>query len=152
MRNRKTAAGTKIMNREYHKCRSTRLGREMDLLVFGHVGLPVLVFPTSGGRFYEFEDRGMIAAFAAKLDAGRVQFFCADSVNDESWYKRKAPPRQRIARHMQYEEYVLSEVVPFIRQKNPDPRLLALGCSLGGYHAVNIALRHPEIFTGFVSL
>jgi esterase/lipase superfamily enzyme len=152
LRNRKTGAGTKIMNREYHKCRSARLGREMELLVFGHAGLPALVFPTSGGRFYEFEDRGMIAAFAAKLDAGRLQFFCVDSVNDESWYNRKAPPGQRIARHMQYEEHVLSEIVPFIRQKNHDPRLLALGCSLGGYHAVNIALRHPEIFTGFVSL
>ncbi len=31
----------------------------MELLVFGHAGLPVLVFPTSGGRFYEFEDQGM---------------------------------------------------------------------------------------------
>jgi len=152
LQNHKAGAGTKIMNREYHKCRSSRLGREMELLVFGHAGLPVLVFPTSGGRFYEFEDRGMIAAFAAKLDAGRVQFFCADSVNDESWYNRKAPPRQRIARHMQYEQHVLDEIVPFVRQKNPDPRLVALGCSLGGYHAVNIALRHPEIFTGFVSL
>jgi esterase/lipase superfamily enzyme len=27
-----------------------------------------------------------------------------------------------------------------------------LGCSFGGYHAVNIALRHPDVFTGFVSL
>jgi esterase/lipase superfamily enzyme len=117
------------MNREYQKCRSSRLGREMELLVFGHAGLPVLVFPTSGGRFYEFEDRGMIAAFAAKLDAGRVQFFCADSVNDESWYNRKAPPRQRIARHMQYEQHVLDEIVPFVRQKNPDPRLVRLGAA-----------------------
>ena len=140
------------MNREYHKCRSRPLGREMELLIFGHAGLPVLVFPTSGGRFYEFEDRGMIAAVAPRLETGQLQIFCADSVNDESWYNRNAPPRQRIARHKQYEEHVLDEVVPFIRQKNPDARLLAFGCSLGGYHAVNIGLRHPEIFSGFVSL
>ena len=37
------------MNREYHKWYSPRLGRDMELLVFGHAGLPVLVFPTSGG-------------------------------------------------------------------------------------------------------
>ena len=115
------------MNREYHKCRSSRLGREMELLVFGHAGLPVLVFPTSGGRFYEFEDRGMIPAVAGKIDAGLLQFFCVDSVNDESWYNRHAPPRQRIARHMQYEEYLLHELVPLILQKNRDPRLMALG-------------------------
>ena len=100
------------MNREYYKCRSTRLGREMELLVFGHAGLPVLVFPTSGGRFYEFEDRGMIAAVAGKINAGLLQFFCVDSVNEESWYNWQAPPRQRIARHMQYEEYLLNELVP----------------------------------------
>jgi esterase/lipase superfamily enzyme len=39
-----------------------------------------------------------------------------------------------------------------VRQRNSDARLIALGCSFGGYHAVNIALRHPEIFNGFVSL
>jgi esterase/lipase superfamily enzyme len=151
-RNRKSSSEAESMNREYHKCRSSRLGREMELLVFGHSGLPVLVFPTSGGRFYEFEDRGMIAAVAGKVDAGQLQFFCVDSVNDESWYNWQAPPRQRIARHMQYEEYLLHELVPIIRQKNRDPRLIALGLSFGGYHAVNIALRHPEIVSGFVSL
>ncbi|MGA2571707.1 MAG: alpha/beta fold hydrolase [Terracidiphilus sp.] len=140
------------MNREYHKWHSARLGREMELLVFGHAGLPVLVFPTSGGRFYEFEDRGMVAAVAEKIDGGQLQLYCADSVDAESWYNLKALPRQRIARHMQYEEYLLNEVVPLMRQRNPDPRLTAFGCSFGGYHAVNLALRHPEIFLGFVSL
>ena len=48
---------------------------------------------------------------------------------------------------MQYEEYLLDEVVPLIRQKNSDSRLVALGCSFGGYHAANIALRHPDIFS-----
>jgi esterase/lipase superfamily enzyme len=124
----------------------------MELLVFGHAGLPVLVFPTSGGRFYEFEDRGMIAAVAGKIDAGLLQFFCVDSLNSESWYNRNALPRQRIKRHMQYEDYLINEVLPLIRQKNPDPRLLAFGSSFGGYHAANLALRHPEIVTGFVSL
>ncbi|MGA2206142.1 MAG: hypothetical protein ABSG10_05370 [Terracidiphilus sp.] len=39
------------MNREYHKGRSSWLAREMEMLVFGHAGMPVLVFPTMGGRF-----------------------------------------------------------------------------------------------------
>src|SRR5580704_506556 len=106
------------MNREYHKWYSPRLGREMELLVFGHAGLPVLVFPTSGGRFYEFEDCGMVAALADKIDAGRLQFFCVDSVNLESWYNLRLPPRLRIARQMQYEDYLLREAVSLIRQKN----------------------------------
>jgi esterase/lipase superfamily enzyme len=140
------------MVREYHKWHSPRLGREMELLVFGHAGLPVVVFPTSGGRFYEFEDRQMIAALSGKIDAGRLQVFCVDSVDMESWYNKQVPPRWRIARHMQYEDYVVQEVVPLIRQKNGDARLVSLGCSFGGYHAVNIALRHPDVFSGFLSM
>jgi len=140
------------MVREYHKWFSLRLGREMELLVFGHAGVPTLVFPTSSGRFYDFEDHGMVAALAGKIEAGEVQLFCVDSADAESWYNRRIVPRARILRHMQYEDYLLEEVVPLIRHKNADPRVTAFGCSFGGYHAVNIALRHPEIFTGFVSL
>jgi esterase/lipase superfamily enzyme len=140
------------VNREYHKQYFSPLGRAMELLVFGHAGLPVVVFPTSGGRFYEFEDRGMSAALADKIDTGQLQIFCVDSVDMESWYNRQAPPRWRIARHLQYEAYLLTEVVPFIRSKNTNPSLTALGCSFGGYHAANIALRHPDVFTGMLSL
>jgi len=140
------------MVREYKKSDSSRLDREMELLLFGHAGLPVVVFPTSGGRFFEFEDRGMVEAIAPRIEAGQLQLFCLDSVDMESWYNQSVPPRGRIVRHMQYEEYVLGEVVPLIRQKNSDPRLTALGCSFGGYHAVNIALRHPDVFTGLLSL
>src|ERR1700689_950968 len=49
-----------IMNREYHKWYSPALQREMELLVFGHAGVPMIVFPTSMGRFFDYEDRNMI--------------------------------------------------------------------------------------------
>jgi esterase/lipase superfamily enzyme len=124
----------------------------MEMLVFGHGGVPVIVFPTSCGRFYEFEDRDMVGAIAGKIDAGQVQLYCVDSVDAESWYNRNVPPRWRIARQVQYEAYVMDEVVPLVREKNSDTHLATMGCSFGGYHAVNVALRHPEMFTGFLSL
>ena len=140
------------MKREYHKWFSPALGREMEMLVFGHAGLPALVFPTSCGRFFEFEDRGMIHAVEDKLEHGRLQLFCVDSVDSESWYNRAVPPRWRIARHVQYEQYIMQEVLPFLRQKNRSPQLAAIGCSFGGYHALNIALRHPDVFTAMLSM
>jgi esterase/lipase superfamily enzyme len=140
------------MHREYHKWHSTRLNRDMELLVFGHGGVPVLVFPTSGGRFYEFEDRGMAASLNGKIDAGQIQLYCVDSIDMESWYNRQVPPRWRIARHVQYDDYLIHEVVPLIRLKNRDPHLVALGCSFGGFHAANIAFRHPDVFTGLLSM
>jgi len=140
------------MNREYHKWYSSRLGRDMELLVFGHAGLPVMVFPTSGGRFFEFEDRKMISALGGKIDAGEVQIYCVDAVDNESWYNKQVSPRWRIARHVQYEDYLIHEVVPLVRQKNHDWHLVSLGCSFGGFHAVNVALRHPDVFSGFLSM
>jgi esterase/lipase superfamily enzyme len=140
------------MKREYHKWYSERLGRDMELLVFGHDGLPAVVFPTSQGRYFEFEDRGMVDAMRDKLEGGRLQLFCVDSVDAESWYNRGVPPRWRIARHLQYESYVMEEVLPLIRQRNGRPHLATVGCSFGGYHAVNIALRYPDRFSGFLSM
>jgi len=140
------------MNREYHKWWSPRLGRDMELLVFGHAGVPTVVFPTSQGRFYEFEDRGLVGAIAHKIDNGEVQLYCLDSVDSESWYNRGVGPDWRIARHVQYESYVMDEVLPLVRQKNWSPHLASLGCSFGGFHAMNIALRHPDRFTGCLSM
>lgn len=141
------------MKREYHKWFSPSLGRDMELLVFGHAGLPALVFPTSCGRFYEFEDRGMVNAVHDKLVHGHLQLFCVDSVDGESWYNRTVPPRWRIARQVQYEHYIMNEVLPLIRQGHgPQCALASIGTSFGGYHAANIALRHPDIFTAMLSM
>jgi len=56
------------MHREHRRWRSPSLGRDMDMLIFGHAGARVLVFPTSMGRFFEWEDRGMIAALGEHLE------------------------------------------------------------------------------------
>ncbi|MBI3998423.1 MAG: esterase family protein [Armatimonadetes bacterium] len=130
------------MNREYSHWVSPNLGRSMETLVFGHAGAPVLVFPTTMGRFYQHEDFGVVAALTSKIDAGLIQLFCLDSVDAESWYNRAVPPRQRVLRHLDYERYILQEYLPFIRQRNPGP-LLVTGTSFGAYHAVNFAFRHP---------
>ncbi len=122
------------------------------MLLFGHDGVPIVVFPTSCGRFYEFEDNGMVGAVWQKLERGEIQLFCVDSVDAESWYNRNVPPRWKIARHMQYEKYVMDEVLPLVRRLNRNPKLAALGCSFGGYHAANISFRHPDVFTGFLSM
>ena len=55
------------MIRDHHKWFSRSLDRDMEMLAFGHEGPPVIVFPTSMGAFFEYEDRGMIGALADKL-------------------------------------------------------------------------------------
>jgi esterase/lipase superfamily enzyme len=140
------------MNREYHKWYSSRLNREMEMLVFGHAGLPLLVFPTSMGRFFEYNDRGMIDAVRDKFEHGQLQAFCVDSVDSESWYNKGIHPHDRVTRHMQYESYLLDEVLPFLRHKNWSQRIVTTGCSFGAYHALNLALKHPEVITDCVCM
>lgn len=118
----------------------------MELLVFGHAGARMLVFPTSMGRYYEYEDRGMIDALAEPLENGQLQITCVDSVDAESFYCRWCHPSGRIVRHMQYEDYVVNEVLPLTRSLNDNPFMIAHGCSFGAYHAMNIAFRHPNLF------
>jgi esterase/lipase superfamily enzyme len=134
------------VHREYHRWWSPRLQRNMDLLVFGHSGARVLVFPSSMGKFYEWEDRGMLDAIGDMVSLGWFQLYCVDSVDSESWYCDWAHPGGRAWRHVQYESYILNEVLPLSRAKNPNPFLISTGASFGAYHALNIALRHPYLF------
>jgi esterase/lipase superfamily enzyme len=134
------------INREYHKWWSVRLNRAMELLVIGHAGAKVLVFPTRGGRFYEYEQMRMPLVLREKIENGHLQFFCVDGIASESYYCWWAHPEGRIQRHIQYEEYILHEVFPFMERKNAHPCVIAHGCSLGAYQAANIAFRHPHLF------
>jgi esterase/lipase superfamily enzyme len=140
------------MNREYHKWWSSRLGRDMELLVFGHGGMPMLVFPSSMGRFFEYEDAGMIRSIADRFEHGHLQAYCVDSVDGESWYNKRAHPADRVRRHVTYESYVIHEVLPLIRLKNPSRDLAVTGCSFGAYHTLNFTLRHPDLVTHCVCM
>jgi len=140
------------MRRDYIKWYSPSLHRDMELLAFGERGFPAVVFPTSGGRFWEYEDRGMIHALASKIERGELQIICADSVDRESWYNRGIHPADRVHRQNAFDAYLTRELVPFVRDRTSWPQMATTGCSFGGYHAINFALRHPDIVTYAVSM
>lgn len=117
----------------------------MEMLLFGHAGAPVIVFPTSQGRYYEFEDRGMVDVLRGHLEQGWIQLICIDSVDAESWYCSWAHPSGRVHRHTQYQQYILNEIVPAINQLNGNQFWMTTGASFGAYHAVNFALRYPGL-------
>ena len=61
----------------------------------------------------------MVEALADKVDAGYVRLFCVDSVDEESWYATWKQPRDRISRHLDYERYLVEEVIPKLPER-PD--------------------------------
>lgn len=140
------------MHREYHRWYSPSLGRDMELLIFGHAGARALVFPTSMGRYYEWEDRGMMNTVGDQLENGSLQMICVDSVDSESWYARWKHPGARAWRQVEYENYLLHEVLPLTWQKNQNPFIMTMGASFGAYHALNVALRHPVVFSRAIGM
>ena len=142
------------MNREYHKWYSPHLGRDMELLLFGHAGRPILVFPTSMGRFYQYEDFKMIDALWWRLEQGEIQLLCVDGIDNESWYNRGASVRDRALRHNAYEAYLIHEALPFFGSRNPGvgDNLVATGASFGAYHSVNFGFKHPDLVRRIVAM
>ncbi len=138
--------------RHYHKSYSPALGFDMECLIFGWSGAPVLVFPTSKGRFFQWEDFGMIRALGEHLSKGWLQLFCVDSVDHLSWYNFDDHQTVQLAWHSAYEEYLTEEFLPWVRSINPTPYLIATGASFGGFHAVNFGLRYPELVNRVVAM
>ncbi len=140
------------MNVEYHKWHSPSLSREMELKVYGHAGKGVVVFPSARGRFYDYEDFGMVGACAPFIDDGKIVLCAVDGVDGESWMNEGAPPADRAARHEAYDRYVVEEVAPFLRRRGHREGFVATGCSMGAYHAANAFFRHPDVFDAVIAL
>lgn len=140
------------MNREYHQWFSPALQRNMELLIFGHSGRAILFFPTRTARFYDYENWGIIGSMQHQINSGEIQLFCVDSIDAESFYNANIHPFSRISRHLQYEQYLLDEVIPLMQEKNEGGYLETAGCSMGAYHAINFALKYPWIFRKAVGL
>lgn len=140
------------MKREYFKWHSPNLNREMELLSFGHAGKAVLFFPTRMARFYDYENWRIIEQLSDKINNGEMQVFCVDSVDAESFYNQQIHPSLRIDRHLKYEKYIIEEVLPFIKLKNGCDYCNVAGCSMGAYHAVNIAFKFPGQFKKVVAM
>ncbi|MCO5063765.1 MAG: hypothetical protein M9924_05040 [Rhizobiaceae bacterium] len=146
------------MDISYHKFHSAALGRDMEYKRYGYAGRPVVVFPTSEGRFYQFEDSGGVGALARFIDDGRIQLFTLDGVDSESFFARGADNTGRIARHEAYFRHVREEALPqFVATaaaSNGGRALKPLfsGCSMGGYHSSNFVFRFPDLASGVIAL
>lgn len=140
------------MKEEYHKWYSPTLSKEIEMLVFGHAGYPLVLFPTTGGRFYECKDFKLIESAKWFLDEGLVQIYCPDSINELSWYNKEIHPSWRVKNHIWYDKFILDEVVNPICNARGIQKLAIAGVSFGGYHAANFAFKHPERVSHMFSL
>jgi esterase/lipase superfamily enzyme len=112
------------------------------VLVLGHWGRPVLVFPSQERTRHEWEEHGMVDAVRDLIDAGRVKLYCVDSWDWTTWNDDWLPLEERGRRYEAYQRWLLEHVVPLIDYGE----IYTAGVSMGAYHAANLALRRPDLF------
>jgi esterase/lipase superfamily enzyme len=137
----------------YHRWRSPRLGQDFELKEYGHAGRPLVVFPSMGGRFFDFENFGMIEACRPWLDSGRLRIFAVDGRDGESWLNEGARFEERGRRHAAWDAALVNEVFPLIRGRGCAARdAIVTGCSGGAFHAANFFFRHPDLCGAMLAL
>lgn len=140
------------MKEEFHEWHSSKLDRKMDMLVFGESGFPLLLFPTSMGKYYEAKDRHLIQSANWFINNNKVKIYCPDSFDNTSWYNKHASPAERAYNHTRYDAMLREEIIPRMQQETGHQRIIVAGCSFGGYHAVNFGFRHPYLVSYVLSM
>ena len=141
------------MRREIHKWYSPRLYREMEVAVYGHYGFALLLFPTAGADYLEYERFNLIERIRPFIEQGKCKVYSINSVNRESWLNRQVEPRVKSLWQQAYNNYVTEEVVPFIHQNcHGLVPIITGGASLGAFQSANAFFRRPDIFSGVVAM
>jgi esterase/lipase superfamily enzyme len=134
------------MRREHVELPVPGADASLGLIAYGHYGRPVIVFPSEAGRAWDFENNGMVDAVGDLLDAGRVKLYCVDSLDGYSWSDTTVGIEERARRNGVYTDWLVNEAVPWIqRDTGGGGELIALGASLGAYHAVHLALQRADL-------
>lgn len=142
------------MKVEYFKEFSSYLNRDMEFKMYGHDGLLCLVLPCQDGRFYEWEDRRMYSQVQDLVDAGRIRFVSADSVDKETW-SSFADSTSRMAQQENWVNYIMNELIPSALDKAGLPQdtpMMVMGASMGATHAANLFFRFPHRFSKLLAL
>ncbi|MBA4251336.1 MAG: esterase [Chlorobiaceae bacterium] len=141
------------MHKEFHKWWSSNLDKEMDVVVYGHYGFSLLMFPTAGEDYLEYERCQLIDSISHFINSGKCKVFSINSINGESWLRKNLSIEQKAIRHQQYNKYVIEEVVPFIfNHCNGHVPIITTGASLGAFLAANIFFQRPDLFRGVIAM
>jgi len=123
------------------------LDRPGTVIRYGHWGRPVVVFPSEGGRAWDYENNGMIGAIAELIDAGRAKVYCVDSFDHGTWSDRSVPLEERARRHGAYAAWVTGQAMGFVtKDSGATGGAIATGCSMGAFHALSFGLTRADLF------
>ena len=141
------------MHREITSWYSPALNRQMPIATYGHYGFALLMIPTAAADYLEYERFQLIDALSPFINSGKMKVFSIDSMNKESWMNNTMEPAHKAIRQNQFNAYVHSEVIPFIRNNTSNNIMVyTCGASFGALHAMNLFLKKPDLINGVISM
>lgn len=130
-----------------------KLDREMEIDIYGHYGVAMLMFPALGDSCHEYELNGLMDLLQPSIELGKFQIFLVDGLDIEA-FKGKPEEFQKNTEALQnYNDFICDNVVPFIHEcaGNVVP-IMGCGAYLGAYHAANNYFRRPDLFLGYIAV
>ena len=141
------------MKKSLHKIFSSKLDKEMELAIYGHYGMAILLIPGVTDNYLEFEQEGLIDCFSHNLIFGSCQIYSVEGILDEIWRNNNKSNYDKSKRQFEFNAFLEDELVPAIHQHNNGPvPIMTFGVSNGAYFAANAYFRRPDIFTGTIAI
>jgi esterase/lipase superfamily enzyme len=132
---------------------SPSLNKEMPIATYGHFGFCILLIPTAAADYLEYERFQMFDALAPLINSGKCKVYSIESINKESWMNNQMLPEHKAIRHNQFNQYVYTEVIPYIKNESgADTFIYTCGASFGALHAMNLYLKRPDALNGAISM
>ena len=141
------------MEVRYFKEWSRELDRDMEFKVYGNRGKVCFAFPPQNGRFWDFENFGMVECMRPWIEEGRIMLVCADGIDGESWSAKDDSPRHRIEMQEKWFRYITLELYPRVQELGDvHGKGMLTGCSMGAVHSGIFFFRRPDLFDTVVAL
>lgn len=141
------------MRRETFSWYSPALGKDMPIVSYGHYGFALLLVPTAGADYLEYERFQLMDVLQPIIDSGKLRVFSVNSVNKESWLNNEMEGAHKGIRHNQFNDYIFNEVVPFIKNNtSQETPIIVSGASFGALHSMNLFLKRPDLFQGVIAM
>ncbi len=134
-----------FMTERYVSFYSNILNKNLDLLVHGHWGKPVLMFPTSMGTAHQNRDMGLLQAAGNLIAAGQIKTYNIATIDLDSFYGKHLSAEEKIFNYTLYLQFLEHELIPKIQEECGVHRIGIAGASFGAYHALNFAFKNPDL-------
>lgn len=141
------------MKKEVTSWYSPSMEKEMPIVSYGHFGFALLMVPTAGADYLEYERFGLIEEIAPFINSGKVKVFSIDCNNKDTWMNDNEHPPHKSYLHNQWNHYVYNEVIPFIKNNTSnDTPIYITGASFGALHSMNLFLKRPDLLNGVLAM